>query len=83
MQNSSTEQMYMLLTRIGLNSKMIINGDLNQNKEKNGLYDIINKLKKNYLDKNDMNEDRIDLIEMDKTDVVRHEIVTKIIELYK
>ena len=32
MQNSTPEQMYMLLTRIGLNSKMIVNGDLNQNK---------------------------------------------------
>jgi len=83
MQNSSVEQMYMLLTRIGSNSKMIINGDLNQNKNKNGLHDLINKLKKNYLDKSDMNDDRIDLVEMDKSDIVRHEIVTKIIELYK
>lgn len=82
MQNSSVEQMYMLLTRIGSNSKMIINGDLNQNKNKNGLHDFINKLKKNYLDKSQMNDDRIDLIEMKKEDIVRHEIVTKIIDLY-
>lgn len=83
MQNSSIEQMYMLLTRIGTNSKMIINGDLNQNKNKNGLHDIINKLKKSYLDKNDMNTDRIDLIEMNQDDIVRHKIVSKIIDLYK
>ncbi len=83
MQNSSVEQMYMLLTRIGSNSKMIINGDLNQNKNKNGLHDFINKLKKNYLDKNEMNDDRIDLVEMKKEDIVRHQVVTKIIELYE
>ena len=83
MQNSSIEQMYMLLTRIGTNSKMIINGDLNQNKNKNGLCDIINKLKKTYLEINDMNSDRIDLIEMNQNDIVRHEIVSKIIDLYK
>lgn len=82
MQNSSVEQMYMLLTRIGSNSKMIVNGDLNQNKDKNGLYDLIKKLKKNYLNKNEMNEDKIDFVELNKEDIVRHDIVTKIIEIY-
>ena len=82
MQNSSIEQMYMLLTRIGSNSKMIINGDLNQNKNENGLNDFINKLKIKYVDKNDMNNDRIDLVEMSSDDIVRHDIVTKVIELY-
>lgn len=83
MQNSSIEQMYMLLTRIGVNSKMIVNGDLNQNKNKNGLNDLISRLKENYLEKNDMNENGIDLIEMNKEDIVRHKVVTKIIELYE
>ena len=83
MQNSSIEQMYMLLTRIGYNSKMIVNGDLNQNLNKNGLYDLINKLEKNYLDINDMYEDRINLIKLEKQDIVRHKIVSKIIDLYK
>ena len=31
MQNSTNEQMYLLLTRLGKDSKMIVNGDLNQN----------------------------------------------------
>ena len=75
--------MYMLLTRIGVNSKMIVNGDLNQNKNKNGLDDLISKLKKNYLERNIMNENGIDLIEMKKDDIVRHQVVTKIIELYE
>lgn len=83
MQNSTPEQMYMLLTRIGLNSKMIVNGDLNQNKNNNGLHDIISKLKKNYLDENDMKEDRIDFVQLHENDIVRHKIVEKIINLYK
>ena len=82
MQNSSIEQMYMLLTRIGSNSKMVINGDLNQNKNENGLNDFINKLKIKYADKNDMYNDRIDLVEMNSDDIVRHDIVKKVIELY-
>lgn len=82
MQNSTPEQMYMLLTRIGTNSKMIVNGDLNQNKNNNGLKDIIYKLKKTYLEQDDMNSDKIDLVEMNNDDIVRHKIVTKIIELY-
>lgn len=83
MQNSTPEQMYMLLTRIGYNSKMIVNGDLNQNLNKNGLYDLIYKLERNYLDINDMHEDRINLIKLEKQDIVRHKIVSKIIDLYK
>jgi len=83
MQNSSIEQMYMLLTRIGNNSKMIVNGDLNQNKKDNGLRDFIIKLQRNYIEKHDMNENGIDLIEMEKEDVVRHKVVSKIIELYE
>ena len=38
---------------------------------------------KNYLEKNVMNENGIDLIEMKKDDIVRHQVVTKIIELYE
>ena len=83
MQNSSIEQMYMLLTRIGYNSKMIVNGDLNQNLNKNGLHDLIYKLERNYLDINDMHEDRINLVKLEKQDIVRHKIVSKIIDLYK
>ena len=75
--------MYMLLTRIGYNSKMIVNGDLNQNLNKNGLHDLIYKLERNYLDINDMYEDRINLVKLEKQDIVRHKIVSKIIDLYK
>ena len=47
MQNSSPNQMKMLTTRIGVNSKMIITGDLAQSDlpRENGLSDLMNKLK--------------------------------------
>ena len=83
MQNSTDEQMYLLLTRLGIGSKMIVNGDLNQNLNKNGLHDLIYKLERNYLDINDMHEDRINLIKLEKQDIIRHKIVSKIIDLYK
>ena len=45
---------------------------------------IINyKLERNYLDINDMHEDRINLVKLEKQDIVRHKIVSKIIDLYK
>ena len=83
MQNSSIGQMFMLLTRIGLGSKIIINGDLDQkkwtnNKEKNGLEDLIYKLK--YLKKNN---EGIEIIELNTTDIQRHPLVSKIISFYE
>jgi len=49
MQNSSPNQMLMLTTRIGVNSKMVITGDLNQSDKggnTSGLSDFMNKFKK-------------------------------------
>lgn len=84
MQNSSPNQMFMLLTRIGDGSKMIITGDplqtINQN---NGLIDIIVKLNKEYEnDSEKMEEDNIRIIELDEIDIQRHHIVAKINSLY-
>jgi phosphate starvation-inducible PhoH-like protein len=49
MQNSSPNQMKMLTTRIGINSKMVITGDLKQTDilKENGLNDLVNKI--NYI----------------------------------
>lgn len=81
MQNSSPSQMFMLLTRIGDNSKMIITGDLIQTtNELNGLNDIIKKI--NY-DDIELNKKKIDIIKMQNFDIKRHEIVKTIYELYK
>jgi phosphate starvation-inducible PhoH-like protein len=86
MQNSTNELMYLLLTRLGKGSKMIVNGDLNQNKKNNGLLDLIEKMKKKYNYEENihmMNEDGIDFIQMNDKDIMRHKIVEKIIQLYK
>jgi len=82
MQNSSPNQMFMLLTRIGLNSRMVITGDLEQSdkQENNGLKELMEKIniygKYNILDK-------IKLIELNNTDIQRSELVSNIISMYK
>jgi phosphate starvation-inducible PhoH-like protein len=78
MQNSSPNQMYMLLTRIGENSRMVITGDLEQSDklENNGLKDLIQKLKSTTDTKNIM------LVELNKTDIQRSELVNQVVALY-
>jgi phosphate starvation-inducible PhoH-like protein len=81
MQNSSPNQMYMLLTRIGINSRMVVTGDLEQSDklEHNGLKDWISRYKSSM----DFQKNNIMLVELDKTDIQRSELVTQIISLYK
>jgi len=81
MQNSLPSQMFMLTTRIGENSKMIITGDLLQSdlKVKNGLSDFIEKYR-HYSSIKSVNN--MDIIQFDKTDVERSQIVRTIIEMY-
>jgi phosphate starvation-inducible PhoH-like protein len=78
MQNSTPNQMLMLLTRLGINSKIVITGDLNQSdlKGKNGLEDLIYKLDNSKL------PDNFHLIKFNETDVQRSILVTKILDLY-
>ena len=77
-QNTTKIQMKMFLTRLGKNSKMVIVGDNTQidlvSKNESGLLDASKKLK---------NIKDIGFIEMDKKDVVRHEMVKKIINAYE
>lgn len=82
MQNSSPNQMYMLLTRIGINSRMVITGDLEQSDklENNGLKDLMIKMK-TYSKDNKLN--KINMIELDNTDIQRSEIVKNVINMYK
>ena len=79
MQNSSPNQMYMLLTRIGTNSRMVITGDLEQSDkyENNGLKDLLNKYKISEKLNN------ILLVELDKTDVQRSELVKDVMKIYE
>ena len=85
MQNSTPNQMFMLLTRIGLQSKMIITGDLMQTTEiNNGLKDIIAKLElSSNSDDSNLKKDRMAINKLQSQDIQRHSIVTKITDLYK
>ncbi len=77
-QNATETQIKMFLTRIGENSKLVVNGDPSQidliNKSHSGLIKSKNILK-------DLEE--IKIIEFDHTDVVRHPLVSKIIRAYQ
>ena len=78
MQNSTPNQMKMLLTRIGDDSKMVVTGDLNQHDRKygeNGLKDIYDKVKGKQLKK-------IDSVVFQHVDIERSPIVRDILELY-
>jgi len=78
MQNANVNQMKMLLTRIGENSKMIINGDLEQvdlQKNVSGLEHFLNLIRTK-------NDEQIGLVIMNKDDVKRSDIVKKILSLY-
>jgi len=83
MQNSTPNQMLMLTTRIGTNSKLVVTGDLKQvdrTVDNNGLYDFIQKIK-NYRKFHD--DSGIELIEFQKEDIERSEIVKKVIDIYQ
>ncbi len=77
-QNATETQIKMFLTRIGENSKLVVNGDPSQvdliNKSNSGLIKSKNILK-------DLEE--IKIIEFDHNDVVRHPLVSKIIRAYQ
>ncbi|HGA0228018.1 TPA: PhoH family protein [Streptococcus agalactiae] len=76
-QNTTIMQMKMFLTRLGFNSKMIVNGDVSQidlpKNVKSGLIDAVEKLR---------NIKKIDFIHLSAKDVVRHLVVAEIINAY-
>ena len=77
-QNTTKIQMKMFLTRLGKNSKMVVVGDNTQidliSMNDSGLIDASKKLK---------NIQGIGFIELDQRDVIRHEVVRKIINAYE
>jgi len=82
MQNSSPTQMFMLATRIGEGSKMIITGDLNQsdlNPKSNGLLEIYNKVL-DFEKSEDL--DCVQYVELDKEDVQRSRAAKSILNIY-
>ncbi len=77
-QNTTTEQMKMFLTRLGFGSKMVITGDITQvDLPKTKLSGLIQA--KNLFS----SVEGIKIIEMQREDIVRHELVKKIIDIYE
>jgi phosphate starvation-inducible PhoH-like protein len=77
-QNSSPNQMKLLLTRIGFNSKFFISGDIEQtdrykDKKQSGLYDAIQRFK---------NINDVGVFEFGDDDIVRNPLISKILKKY-
>ena len=76
-QNTTPEQMKMFLTRLGFNSKMVVTGDITQidlpDSRKSGLIEAAHVLK---------GLDDIEIIKFTQKDVVRHQLVQKIVKAY-
>ncbi len=76
-QNTTSRQMKMFLTRLGFNSKMAVTGDLSQidlpRGTKSGLAEAVKILQ---------GVQGIGICEMESADVVRHEVVSRIIDAY-
>lgn len=77
-QNTTSQQIKMFLTRMGNNTKMIVTGDMTQvdlpASQISGLKHAMNILK---------GIKEISFIEMNKNDIVRHKLVTRIVEAYE
>ena len=77
-QNTTDAQMKMFLTRLGFNSRMIVNGDMTQvdlpGRQRSGLIEAQHILK---------GIDQIKFINFSANDVVRHPVVAKIINAYE
>ena len=77
-QNTTSEQMKMFLTRIGFNSKVIVTGDITQTDlpsgKKSGLAEAIGILQ---------DIPGIGIVELTAKDIVRHELVQRIVEAYE
>ena len=78
MQNATPNQMKMLLTRIGENSRMVITGDLKQadRLEDNGLIEFIRLLRERD------NLKHVDIVNFGQKDIERHPAVKEILEIY-
>lgn len=77
-QNTTPAQIRMFLTRMGWNTKMIITGDMTQvdlpREHKSGLKEALAILR---------NVDGISVVELGQKDIVRHKLVTKIVNAYE
>ena len=78
MQNATENQMKMLLTRIGDRSKIVVTGDLEQTDRpnRNGLSDFVDRLKQK------QKSEKISMVNFNHRDVVRHKVVSEVLDLY-
>ena len=77
-QNTTPAQIRMFLTRMGWNTKMIITGDMTQidlpHEQKSGLKEALQLLS---------GIEGISVVEFNKKDIVRHKLVTRIVNAYE
>lgn len=77
-QNATEGQLKMFLTRMGSSAKFVITGDITQvdlpKHQPSGLSQAMRLLK---------NIEGVDIVELDGTDVIRHKLVKKIVEMYE
>lgn len=77
-QNATCAQIRMFLTRMGWNSKMIVTGDITQidlpHPQKSGLREALEILE---------GIEGISVVRLDRHDIVRHKLVTRIVEAYE
>jgi len=77
-QNATASQMLMFLTRMGQHSKMIVTGDDSQSdlasSETSGIVDAVSRLE---------GIPGIGVVRLTRTDIVRHELVQRVVEAYK
>ena len=77
-QNTTPAQIRMFLTRMGWNTKMVITGDMTQidlpHSQKSGLIEALHILN---------NVEGIGIVNLDRSDIVRHKLVTRIVNAYE
>jgi phosphate starvation-inducible PhoH-like protein len=77
MQNSTPNQMRMVLTRIGQGSKMVVTGDIEQHDrgfEQNGLWDLVSRI--------NPDNDLINVVQFGQSDIQRNKVIKEILKLY-
>jgi phosphate starvation-inducible PhoH-like protein len=77
-QNATVSQMKMFLTRMGMNSKIVVTGDLSQTDLprtiRSGLNDAVHRLR---------NVEGLAIVHLDQADIVRNPLVTRIVKAYE
>ncbi len=77
-QNATPAQMKMFLTRLGINSKIVVTGDLTQTdlprSVKSGLEDAVQRLR---------DVEGVAIVYLDESDIIRNPLVTRIVKAYE